>query len=50
VIGEDMSGINFTPQFLHFKNQQTSLDNHQSIAGKTVGTVSHLAITLCVFA
>jgi hypothetical protein len=39
VIGEDMNRINYTPQFLHFKNQQTSLDNHQSIAGKTAGTV-----------
>jgi hypothetical protein len=45
VIGQDMSRINHTPQFLYFKNQQSSLDSHQSIAGKTAGTDSHLAIT-----
>jgi hypothetical protein len=28
--GEGMSRINHTPQFLHFKNQQSSLDNQQS--------------------
>jgi len=43
--GEGMSRINHTPQFLHFKNQQSSLGNHQSLAGKNAGTVSHLAIT-----
>jgi hypothetical protein len=30
--------------FVHFKNQQSSLDNHQSIPRKTAGTVPHLAI------
>jgi hypothetical protein len=45
MIGQDMNRISYTPQFLHFKNQQSSLDNHQSVAGKTAGAVSHLAIT-----
>ena len=45
VIGQDTSRISHTPQFLYFKNRQSSLDNHQSVAEKTAGTVSHLAIT-----
>jgi hypothetical protein len=45
MIGQDMSRISYTPQFLYFKNHQSSLDNHQSIAEKTAGTDSHLAVT-----
>jgi hypothetical protein len=45
VIGEDMSRINYTPRFHHFNNQQSTINTHQSIAEKTAGTVSHLAIT-----
>jgi hypothetical protein len=36
--GEIMGRINHTPNFFHFKNQQSSLDNHQS-DGKNAGTV-----------
>ena len=36
--------------FFHFKNQQSSLDNHRSIPRKNSGTVPQLAICLCVFA
>jgi len=32
-----MNRINHTPQFLYFKNQQSSLINHQSVAEKTRG-------------
>ena len=39
-----------TTLFLHFNNQQSSLDNHQSIPRKNAGTVPRLAISLCVFA
>jgi hypothetical protein len=34
--GEIMGRINHTPNSFHFKNQQSSLDNHQS-DGKTWG-------------
>jgi hypothetical protein len=43
-----------THDSFHFKNQQSSLDNHQSIPRdargleKTAGTDPHLAISLCV--
>ena len=33
-----MGRINHTPNFFHFKNQQSSLDNHQS-DGKNAGSV-----------
>ena len=33
-----MGRINHTPNFFHFKNQQSSLDNQQS-GGKNAGTV-----------
>ena len=33
-----MDRINHTPNFFHFKIQQSSLDNHQS-DGKNAGTV-----------
>ncbi len=33
-----MDRINHTPNFFHFKNQQSSLDNHQS-DGKNAGSV-----------
>jgi hypothetical protein len=36
--GEIMGRINHTPNFFHFKNQQSSLDNQQS-GGKNAGTV-----------
>ena len=29
--GEDKDRIDHAPNFFHFKNQQSSLDNHQSV-------------------
>ena len=37
-VGEIMDRINHTHNFFHFKNQKSSLDNHQS-DGKNAGTV-----------
>jgi hypothetical protein len=35
--GENKDRINHAPNSCYFKNQQSSLDNHQSIAEKTRG-------------
>ena len=39
--GEDKDRINRSPRFFHFKNQQSSLDNHQAVAGDARGLARH---------
>jgi hypothetical protein len=39
---EDKDRIDQSPNFFHFKNQQSSLDNHQSVPRDARGLGRHL--------
>jgi len=39
--GEDKDRIDHAPNFFHFKNQQSSLDNHQSVLRDARGLARH---------